>query len=95
MVFNGTNTFLDNRSSPGRLDLEPEAIHVVNSTVAFQGQVDFIGNSASFGGTSDVSLCPFPHLSLLPSLPPLMPGTVHQKICRVLRLSSHTVLTGC
>ena len=55
VVFNGTNTFLNNRGTPGRLNLEPEAIHAVNSTVAFQGEVNFIGNSALFGGSSDVS----------------------------------------
>ena len=54
-VFNGTNTFRENRGSPGKFDLEPEAIHAVNSTVAFQGEVNCIGNSALFGGSSDVS----------------------------------------
>ena len=54
-VFNGTNTFRENRGSPGELNLEPDAIHIKNSIVAFQGEVNFIGNSALFGGSSDVS----------------------------------------
>ena len=54
-VFNGTNTFRENRGSPGKLNLEPDAFHVKNSPVAFQGEVNFIGNLALFGGSSDVS----------------------------------------